>query len=439
MIKNLQNPGVSSAFTGSIETKRSKGKNWYVVGGESGTIGANTNNGLSWNAPFATLAKAVSVASAHDTIYISAGSTSATLLEDSLTITQNGLKIIGIMTSFNTFGWPSLHTHDADPILTINAAGVEIAYLSFHHQGANVCIRLGAAAATWRTHIHDCFFGGNSTSTYGIDLGNLNDAPYTVVERCEFQHFATAGILLNAYSSTIKDCHFMVSNSTSGIVVSMNGGDRPYSKIFDNNFISEGTAAKGVDVTNTPTAGLLTISGNRFNNFSTPALACTVVGTTKTGILGAFNQYGDEELFMYPRRVSKSSATPLADGTLFNYTGTIGIVSFTGRVTKTHPAAANTCKLSIVSDALAAYDICAVKDLTGLDLGTLLSTTGTAADAMVATDAVGAIAPGQAGTVIITCTTSGTITVTYSDTGDQDSSILWEVLWIPISQGAKLW
>jgi hypothetical protein len=230
----------------------------------------------------------------------------------------------------------------------------------------------------------------------------------------------------------------MVSNSTTGLVQTSTGADRPYSKIIDNLFIAEGAAAKGIDVSNTPTAGLLTIAGNRFNNFSTPALACTVVQTTKTGILGAGNQYNDEDLKMYPSRATVTSAANLTTGTLFTYTGTIGIVSITGRLAATHPAAGNNCNLYITPDALAEYHICAVKDLTGLDAGTLLSITGTAADALVATDAVGTIAPGQTGMVVATCVTSGVIGVTYADTGNQNCSIVWDCLWIPLSPGATL-
>jgi hypothetical protein len=137
-------------------------------------------------------------------------------------------------------------------------------------------------------------------------------------------------------------------------------------------------------------------------------------------------------------RVTKTSTSHLTSGTLFNFAGTIGIVSITGRVTTACEAAANTCKLSIVSDALAAYDICAVKDLTGLGIGTLLSITGTAADALIGTTVVGSIAPGQASMVVTTCITSGTITVTFSDSGNRDGVIVWEVLWIPLNAAGSV-
>jgi molybdopterin/thiamine biosynthesis adenylyltransferase len=133
-----------------------------------------------------------------------------------------------------------------------------------------------------------------------------------------------------------------------------------------------------------------------------------------------------------------ASATPLTDGTIFTWTGSIEILHIIGRVTDAHPAAANNCKLTVTPDALAAYDICANKDLTGLGVGTLLSITGTAANAMVATTVVGSLAPGQANPVVVTCVTSGVISTVFSDTGNQAAAIDWELAWRPLSDGATV-
>jgi hypothetical protein len=139
------------------------------------------------------------------------------------------------------------------------------------------------------------------------------------------------------------------------------------------------------------------------------------------------------DLFAVPYNfATKTSTTHLTSGDLFSFTGSIGIVSIIGRITTDTEATSNTCKLSIVCDALDAYDICTTKDLNHLHAGTLLSITGTANGAMVATDVVGALAPGQANMVIATCITSGTITVTFGASA-KDGAIVWEVLWIPLS------
>ncbi len=133
------------------------------------------------------------------------------------------------------------------------------------------------------------------------------------------------------------------------------------------------------------------------------------------------------------QRVTKTSTSHLTTGALFNFTGTVGIVSITGRITTETEVAANTCRLSFICDGLAEYFICTAKDLTHLHPGTLLSITGTAADAMIATDVVGALAPGQPSMVVATCITSGTINATFSDSGNRDGAIAWDLLWIPLS------
>ena len=133
-----------------------------------------------------------------------------------------------------------------------------------------------------------------------------------------------------------------------------------------------------------------------------------------------------------------TSAANLTDADLWTFTGSIEIIHLIGRLTAAHPAAANNCKLTITPDALAAYDFCANKDLTGLGIGTLLSITGTAANALVGTTVVGSLAPGQANSVVATCVTNGTISTVFSDTGNQSGAIAWEMVWRPLSAGATM-
>lgn len=117
--------------------------------------------------------------------------------------------------------------------------------------------------------------------------------------------------------------------------------------------------------------------------------------------------------------------------TIFNYVGVIRIKSIFGVITTVMENKAQNMKLSIVADALGAYDICANKDIDTFAAGTLLTITGTAANAMVATTAVGVIAPGQANNVIASCITSGIIKVVAgaANTG----AITWYINYEPLS------
>src|SRR6185369_9760616 len=83
----------------------------------------------------------------------------------------------------------------------------------------------------------------------------------------------------------------------------------------------------------------------------------------------------------HPRYVSKQHTSPLTTGNIFTFTGTIEIMAIIGRVTTVIQAQATTIKISVVNDALAAYDIDATVDGNAAAAGSLLSITGTAANA----------------------------------------------------------
>jgi hypothetical protein len=142
------------------------------------------------------------------------------------------------------------------------------------------------------------------------------------------------------------------------------------------------------------------------------------------------------QTLLLPKQSEKVLATT-ANGntTLFEYTGTIRILAIVGRVNTVMETKTQNTKLAIVSDALSAVDICGNVDLTAAAVGTMLTITGTAANAMVAS-ANGALAPGQAGNVIATCTQKGIIrqVAGAANTG----AITWSVLWEPVSPGATL-
>jgi hypothetical protein len=137
----------------------------------------------------------------------------------------------------------------------------------------------------------------------------------------------------------------------------------------------------------------------------------------------------------HPRYVEKQHTSPLTTGNIFTYTGTIEILAIWGRVTTVVQAQATTIKISVTNDALAAYDICATVDGTGAAVGTLLSITGTAANAGVLT-ANGVLAPTQASRIITTCTTSGAIKATYG--AASTGAILFQMLWRPLSSGCTV-
>jgi hypothetical protein len=135
---------------------------------------------------------------------------------------------------------------------------------------------------------------------------------------------------------------------------------------------------------------------------------------------------------------TKTSTANLTSGDIFSYTGTVGIISIIGRVTTIIENAAVTVKLTITPDALSAKDICAASaDIKTFSVGTMLSITGTFADAMVVATGVGC-AVSQASMITATCVTVGKISTVFNPSNDNSGVIVWEILWIPQTPGATL-
>jgi len=135
---------------------------------------------------------------------------------------------------------------------------------------------------------------------------------------------------------------------------------------------------------------------------------------------------------------TKTSTSHLTSGSIFSWTGSIGIVSIIGRVTTALEAATpQTIKLTCTPDALSATDLCATKDANAFGVGSLLTITGTLADAMIGTTLVGC-AVSQASMITCTCVTSGVISTVFGTSGSKDGVIVWEILWIPLTPTSTL-
>jgi len=263
-------------------------------------------SGLTTAEAFKTLAYANSRAAAWDKIIVLPATDCSAYLETELPIvvSKTGLAILGLQTSERQWGSPAIHTHSTTTLISVEAHQVEIGNLAFHMQGAGVSMQIGwsnsvvtghVAIDPWRTHLHDCYFGGNGTALWGLTMGNTNtsgvgstdmaDAPCTTVERCFFGFHATGAIFMNCgYGSVVRECTIAIGTAGEGIRYYTDSSSRPFAFIERNRFTTiDATNGKGVVVTNTPTAGYLFIDGNSFNNFANAA-ACL---TKHDGYLGA--------------------------------------------------------------------------------------------------------------------------------------------------------
>ncbi len=241
---------------------------WYVDKNKTGP--AVSGDGLSWDKAFLTVTEAIAAAGDYDVIFIGHGvySEAATLA-----ITQVGLKIFGAGTSGLVWGPTSLKSDTAaDHIMSINCNGVEIAGLDFiANTTSKNSIQMGDTATTYKTHIHDCHFGGGGTTNIGINCDTTQDTVDMHVERCEFYNHSTAGIYLSGTRCKITNCLFFVPAAGIGIDLSNDtGANRPDKLIAGNMIIGSASTDTGIKLPGTePTAGTLLIYNNCITNCNT--------------------------------------------------------------------------------------------------------------------------------------------------------------------------
>ena len=218
------------------------------------------------NRLFTTITAALAEAQDNDTIYVGPG-----VFEEGaeLVISQANLKLIGSNTSGICWG-PCSIKGSANHLISVQANGVEIAGLGFIQNGAYVGIEIDHTAAVYKTHIHDCHFGGSATATYGVKAGGTADAVDTVVEDCEFLSWATAAIYLNGTRSKARrNLIFSTVASAIGIEYVPTTGTRPYGLIDSNILEGMGTTDVAISFAGSPTKGTVMCSRNYMGGYAT--------------------------------------------------------------------------------------------------------------------------------------------------------------------------
>jgi hypothetical protein len=241
--------------------------------------GSDSNSGSGWDKAFKSITQALSVAPDDAIIVVGRG---VYLEGATLQITQDGLKLLGVMSSGHQWGQPSIHTHGTETLIKIDSPNgqTELAYLGFHDQGAGISLEIAHSANTWRNHVHHCYFGGNATALWAIVAGNevgsgvgdahTVDAPTTIIEDCAFMDYATGSVFADCgYMSIIRRNHFRVRAAAHGVRVYNNTTSRPMLFVVENRFASLDVAnAIGIQVQRTPAVGYLMIDENKFVNFA---------------------------------------------------------------------------------------------------------------------------------------------------------------------------
>ncbi len=222
---------------------------------------------------FTSVADALDQAGDYDVIHVEDGVYDE---GEELVISQTGLKLIGSGTSGLEWGPCSLKQSAANHhVISVQANGVEIAGIDFIVSGAYKAIEIDHTAAVYKTHIHDCFFGGNGTSTYGVYAGGTFDAVDTVIENCGFLNWATAGIYMNATRSKALNNVIFVPSSGIGIQYVPGSSDRGYNVVAGNRITGTGTSDTGIQLDGSPTKGQVMM----YDNYVFASLATSITQT----------------------------------------------------------------------------------------------------------------------------------------------------------------
>ena len=241
---------------------------WFV----DGTNGGDGNEG-SMDAPFATIQKAINMASSQDTIYIRTLAPSATDASEpgqyieNLTIpyAKHGLKLIGVGSSGTKMPWagPKIKNASVGALLTVWASGVHLEGLQFNctRNSGTYGILLEGDTTAYTTKagsvgatIVNCMIK-NGDATYGGI--NIIGGYGTVISNCTFQ-----GCLRGVYLSssvvpsnghTIEYCNFKDINGAAAtehitIVSGLHADITVSDCTFDvaTSFFSCGSSATGI-------------------------------------------------------------------------------------------------------------------------------------------------------------------------------------------------
>ena len=170
------------------------GNAWYV----NATTGSDSNAGTTVNSPTKTIAAAVALASANDTIVIGPGT-----YTENVTVSLAGLRLIGAGTSVKQVIWTSTDGGTAATAysLSLSAANCEVAGIYFkvpaYVSSAGVCsINLSNASYA---NIHDCRFQGQTTS-YAAIYSAVENSDNVTIARCDFTYLNTASHGVGIYT-----------------------------------------------------------------------------------------------------------------------------------------------------------------------------------------------------------------------------------------------
>jgi hypothetical protein len=234
------------------------GTAWFV----DGTSGVDTNGGKTWSAALKTIAKAVTLVSADDTIFLKG------TFSEAVTCSTAGVRFIGVGTTWKQTSWTA-PTVAGSFCLKIAAANVEVANIYFKpviYTSSGIPSGIYLSGANW-AYIHDCRFQGQ-TGSYKAIYSPVCDSDNVHIVGCEFLYMNTAthgcGIFgveaggLSYSGWVVADCIFNSCTTDidfNGRACTLKGNIHPIGGITAAGAVNAAVTGVAIDLSGTSSGG----------------------------------------------------------------------------------------------------------------------------------------------------------------------------------------
>lgn len=229
---------------------------WYC----DSSVGAS-GDGLDWATAFKTISEAVAAASAGDVIKIRGEFSS--VVEGATIELDKELWLIGENTTPNQ-GCTMIYNGGAAayPLVTVSAHQCKIINIYFSQIVTQNSIEVGAF---WKLHVKGCKFDQAK-----VMINAPGDSPDLTIEDCFFRSITDYAIDAYVTRMLIKNCRFLdIASAKTAIRLASNGGNRPDTAIIGCKFHTyDVTNGVAIEVTNTPTVGMLYIDDCHFSYYA---------------------------------------------------------------------------------------------------------------------------------------------------------------------------
>jgi hypothetical protein len=195
---------IDRLISGQLEkwVTKSRGKFVFVDGGSSGPT-HNNNDGLSPYTPKQTLTAGLALLDdlSDDVLFVINYGANGRAAEPAwpVTISKSLIHVLGLQCMDNS-KWPTVKPADDNHAFDITGQRVELAQLEIGGGATKAAIHVGSAGGIWSACLHDLWFGitGDTAGQDGVYVAAGEDAPYLMVEDCQFGSFVTRyGVLVD--------------------------------------------------------------------------------------------------------------------------------------------------------------------------------------------------------------------------------------------------